>query len=144
MTESGRPRRRTTRQVFEDHLRRRRRGEVEKDTAANYAEGAALLTGDGAFRGHEGARRCAALLRDRLPCARYAYRVRLVEGEAAFLEWSARCAAAEVEDGADSFLVRGGLIVAQTIHYTVRPRAAGGTATGQGARQRPPGRRRER
>jgi hypothetical protein len=112
---------RTTRQVFEDHQRRRRRGEVEQDVATNYAEGAVLLSGDGVFRGRDGVRRCAALLAERLPCARYAYRVRLVEGEVAFLEWSARCEAAQVEDGADSFLVRGGLIVVQTIHYPARP-----------------------
>jgi hypothetical protein len=44
-----------------------------------------------------------------------------VDGEIAFLEWSGRCATARVEDGADSSWVRGGRIVAQTIHYTVQP-----------------------
>src|SRR4051812_21449173 len=88
-------------QAFQDHLKRRRRGEVEQDVAANYAEGAVLLTADGVFRGRDGVRRCAALLAERLPCARYAYRARLAEGDVAFLEWSARCPTAEVEDGAD-------------------------------------------
>jgi len=45
----------------------------------------------------------------------------LVEGELGFLEWSARGSGAEVEDGADSYLIRDGRIVAQTIHYTVIP-----------------------
>jgi hypothetical protein len=112
---------RSTRQVFEDHLRKRRRGRFEEDLAANYAEGVVLLTPWGAFRGHDGVRRCAARLFGHLPCPRYTYRVKLVAGEVAFLEWSARCPEAEVDDGADSFLIRGGLIVAQTIHYTVRP-----------------------
>jgi hypothetical protein len=44
-----------------------------------------------------------------------------VVGELAFLKWTARCPRAEVGDGADSFWIRDGRIVAQTIHYTVRP-----------------------
>jgi hypothetical protein len=135
----ARERTRTTRQVFEDHLNRRHRGEVEQDVATNYAEGVVLLTGDGVFRGRDGVRRCAALLAERLPCARYAYLARLVEGEVAFLEWSARCPASVVEDGADSFLIRGGLIVAQTIHYTTQGRPVAPTFSAL-----PAGRRRRR
>jgi hypothetical protein len=112
---------RSTRQVFEDHLRKRRRGRLEEDLAANYAPAVVVLTPWGAFHGHDGVRGCAARLSERLPCLRYTYRVKLVEGEVAFLAWSARCPEAEVDDGADSFLIRGGVIVAQTIHYTVRP-----------------------
>jgi hypothetical protein len=66
-------------------------------------------------------RRHWRLLREQLPCTAYEYRTRLVEGEIAFLEWAARCPTSRVEDGADSFLIRGGRIVAQTIHYTVVP-----------------------
>jgi hypothetical protein len=44
----------------------------------------------------------------------------------AFLEWTATCATARVRDGADSFWIRGGRIVAQTIHYTVEPRTRAG------------------
>jgi hypothetical protein len=38
-----------------------------------------------------------------------------------FLEWTARSDEAKIEDGADSFCIRDGRIVAQTIHYTVQP-----------------------
>ncbi len=113
--------RRSTREVFEDHLRCRRAGAVEEDIARNYAHDVVLLTGLGVFRGKDGVRQSARALLRQLPCCAYEYRVRLVEGEVAFLEWSARCATARVEDGADSFWVRDGRIVAQTIHYTVRP-----------------------
>jgi hypothetical protein len=112
---------RSTRDVLEDHLRLRRQGfgKVEEDIARNYAEDVVLLTGFGVFRGHEGVRRSAQILREQLPCTRYQYRTKLVDGEMAFLEWSARCRTARVEEGADSFLIRDGRIVVQTIHYTV-------------------------
>jgi hypothetical protein len=94
---------------------------VEEDIARNYAEDVVLLTAQGADRGLEGVRRSVRLLLARLPCLVYEYRTQLVEGEVAFLDWAARCPTACVEDGADSFLIRGGRIVAQTIHYTVKP-----------------------
>ena len=112
---------RSPKAVFEDHLRLRRAGALEEDLANNYPEDVVLLTAASAFRGRDGVRRCAQLLRRLLPCCHYEYRIRLVEGELAFLEWSAFCPTARVEDGADSFLIRGGRIVAQTIHDTVRP-----------------------
>ena len=93
---------------------------MEEDIARNYADGVVLLTGFGTFRGHDGVRRSAQILREQLHCVRYEYRTKLVDGEMAFLEWTARCRDAAVHDGADSFSIRGGRIVAQTIHYSVR------------------------
>src|SRR5579871_6394224 len=115
------PRQRSTRDVLQDHLRLRRQSfrKVEEDIARNYAGDVVLLTGFGVFRGHEGVRRSAQILHEQLPCVQYQYRTKLVDGEVAFLEWAARCPTARVEDGADSFLIRNGRIVAQTVHYTV-------------------------
>ncbi len=110
---------RSTLEVLEDHLRYRERMEVEEDIARNYAEDVVLLTSLGVFRGHEGVRRSAQALHARLPCACYQFPTKLVDGEMAFLEWTARCPVAWVDDGADSFLIRDGRIVVQTIHYTV-------------------------
>ena len=56
------------------------------------------------------------------PGAPYVYTNRLVEGRVAFLEWTAQAEHARVSDGADSFLIEDGWIVAQTIHYTVDER----------------------
>jgi hypothetical protein len=56
-----------------------------------------------------------------MPGAISEYTTQLVEGEAAFLEWRARSKSVRVSDGADSFFIRDGLVVAQTIHYTVEP-----------------------
>ena len=44
-----------------------------------------------------------------------------MEGEAAFLEWTARSESVRVTDGADSFFIRDELVVAKTIHYTAVP-----------------------
>lgn len=107
-------------EVFADHLRESRMGSLDDDLARNYAEDLIVLTGRGVYRGHEGLRQLVRLLGQELPNATFEYRTRLVEGEMAFLEWTARAEGAWVEDGADSFLIRNGRILAQTIHYTVK------------------------
>lgn len=43
------------------------------------------------------------------------------QGEVGFLEWTAEADGGRVDDGADSYVIRNGRIVAQTIHYTVTP-----------------------
>jgi hypothetical protein len=112
---------RSTQEVFEDHLRCRQAGALEDDLARNYAEDVVLLTGFGVYRGKEGVRQLARKLHEQLAGICYDYRTRLVEGEFAFLEWTAQCATARVCDGADSFWIRDGRIAVQTIHYTVEP-----------------------
>lgn len=107
-------------EVLDDHLRQSQRGSIDDDLARNYAEDLIVLTTRGLYRGHDGLRQLAALLQSELPDAEFNYRTRLIEGEIAFLEWTARAEKAEVEDGADSYLIRDGRIVAQTIHYTVK------------------------
>jgi hypothetical protein len=107
-------------EVFADHLRESRIGSLEEDLAGNYAQDVIVLTGRGVYRGREGLRQLARLLGQELPSATFEYRTRLVEGEMAFLEWTARAEGAWVEDRADSYLIRNGRIVAQTIHYTVK------------------------
>ena len=110
---------RTAEKVLEDHLHQSKHGSVEEDLARNYAEDVVLLTGRGVYRGHEGARRLNQMLQDELPKASYDYKTVLVDGAVGFLEWSARSKHARVDDGADSFVIRDGRIIAQTIHYTV-------------------------
>lgn len=117
-------RHRTTEEVFDDHLREGKHGSVEDDLARNYAEDVVILTGMGVHQGHEGVRQLAQLLREQLPGATFEYPTRVVAGEMAFLEWTGRSERAEVRDGADSFLIRDGRIVAQTVHYTVQRREA--------------------
>ncbi len=114
---------RSTEEVFLDHLERAQRGDVEGDIQRNFSSDCVLLTTYGTFRGHGGIREAARLLERQLgPDARYEYRTQTWDGEVAFLEWTADTARATVPDGADSFLIRDGKILAVTIHYSVQAR----------------------
>lgn len=121
---------RSTEQVFLDHLERAQQGDVEGDIRQNFSPRCLLLTTYGTFRGHEGVREAAALLDRQIGPARYEYRNRVCEGELAFLEWGADTARASIPDGADSFVIRDGKIVAMTIHYTVEAKPTGTSSDG--------------
>ena len=112
---------RSAREVFEDHLRTGTEGTVEQDIDRNYASTVVILSADGVRHGHDGLRVQAEKLQGELPNCTFHYGIQLVEGEVAFLEWTAEADGARVRDGADSYLIRDGRIVAQTIHYTVEP-----------------------
>lgn len=92
---------------------------MEDDIERNYASTVVILSSDGVRRGHDGLREPADKLRKELPNCTFHCGTWLVEGEVAFLEWSAEADGARVRDGADSYLIRDGQVVAQTIHYTV-------------------------
>lgn len=110
---------RSTEEVFNDHLELADIGDVDTDVSRNFAYDCVLLTSIGVFRGHKGVHEAANLLLEELPNARYEYRTRLVHDEMAFLQWTAIADGARVDDGADSFLIREGLIQVMTFHYTV-------------------------
>ena len=75
----------------------------------------------GSLADRAGVRELVRLLEEELPNAPYTYTNRLVADRMAFLEWTAEAERTRVRDGADSFLIEDGWIVAQTIHYTVEP-----------------------
>lgn len=110
---------RSTRQVLEDHLRRRQKNDLEGDIAANYAPDVVMLTATGKRCGHDAVRAFSAMLRDHVP-PDFEFPVVLVEGPYAFIEWRAREPGRSVEDGADSFVIENGRIVLQTVHYTLQ------------------------
>lgn len=112
---------RAAEEVFEDHLRLAGEHRFDEDIERNVAPHCVILERRGIFRGREGARELARLLEEELGPAPYEYTLRLVEGRFAFLEWTADAPHARVRDGADSFVIEDGWIVAQTIHYTVEP-----------------------
>lgn len=105
--------------VLRDHLRCWRTGTVEEDLERNYAGGVVLLTDRGRFCGRDGLRRLNEILLGELPSPRFEYRTLLTEGDVAFLEWSASSRDGGRAEGADTYLVRDGRIVLQTVHYTV-------------------------
>ena len=119
---------RTAKEVLDDHLILTERFGaeetwqriVEEDIRRNVSEDIVILINRGTFRGHEGVRELARMLGEELPEHRaFEYTYRTVEGRVAFLEWAYEDANVRVRDGADSYLIEEGKIVAQTIHYTV-------------------------
>lgn len=114
-------RNRSAAEVFDDHLRLAGEHRFEEDIERNVAPDCVILERRGVFRGRDGARHLARVLAEELPGAPYVYTNRLVAERVAFLEWESEAPRARVRDGADSFLIEHGWIVAQTIHYTVEP-----------------------
>ena len=113
---------RSTEEVLHDHLELRRIGDLDTDLARNYAESSVLLCRYGVSEGHNAIRGSAQLLALQLPAVRFEYLACITHGESGFLEWRAESPDALIEDGADSYLIRDGLILVQTIHYTLIPR----------------------
>ncbi|MFP4071773.1 MAG: hypothetical protein ACLFTB_06960, partial [Desulfovibrionales bacterium] len=74
-------------------------------------------------QGHEGIRSAAKALEKKLPHPTFTYLTRMVTGELAFLEWKGESSTSVVRSGADSFLVRNGLIQYMTAHYLVEPKS---------------------
>ncbi|TDB80018.1 nuclear transport factor 2 family protein, partial [Micromonospora fluostatini] len=96
-----------------------------EDIERNLSPECVILERRGVFRGRAGAQELARWLGEELPGGRFTYTKVLVEGRFAFLEWTAEADGARVRDGADSFVIEDGWIVAQTIHYTVESTPAG-------------------
>jgi hypothetical protein len=132
---------RGARQVFDDHLELRKRGDLEQDLARNYAPDVVVLTARGVLRGHDGVRESAALLYQAIRNAnRYEYENAQCEDRVALLEWRAEGRTSAIRDGVDSYLIERGRIVAQTIHYTVVSRELSVTDLAGGARSAADGR----
>jgi len=73
------------------------------------------------LRGKDGVREGFTKVLGDLPDARWNVHTRILEGDVLFLEWTAQSATSRAEDGVETFLVRDGEIVVQTVHYTVQP-----------------------
>lgn len=111
---------RSTREVFEDHLRCRAKGHLEEDLQRNYADDVVILCESGILRGHQGVRQSAAQLDQALPGQEYEYLTKHLDSEYAFLRWRGESAVCRIEHGADSFVIRNGRIVMQSIYYQIQ------------------------
>ena len=93
---------------------------LQEDLRRNFSKDIVVLINRGTFHGHERYRQLAHMLGEELPEHRsFKYTYKAVEGRMAFLEWAYEDEDVRVRDGADSYLIENGKIVAQTIHYTV-------------------------
>ncbi len=115
--------------VLDRHLELRRAARMEDDLAENYAPDVVVLTRWGQDRGHDAMRRMAAKLEEEIPAAEFSYKEVLVEDEFGYLEWSGTGQnGATACSGADSYVVRDGAIVCQTIHYNLHEPKGGQSA----------------
>ena len=119
---------RTAQEVLDDHLNLAENWGaeedieriIEEDMRRNVSEEIVILINRGTFRGYEGVRQLAGMLGEELPEHNaFEYTYTAVAGRMAFLEWAYEDDSVRVRDGADSYLIENGKIVAQTIHYTV-------------------------
>ena len=113
---------RTTEEVFFDHLELRKLGRLEDDIKRNYDEHVLIVSNVGTFYGHDGVRHSAHLLGLLLPTLNYKFDTLLIRGQIAFEEWEAEASRVEVHNGIDAFVISAGKIKIQTIWYESQPR----------------------
>jgi hypothetical protein len=110
---------RTAEEVFADHRRRMSDGNLD-EVVRNYAQDAVFVRPDLTLRGRDGVKQGLTELLAQPPDARWEMHP-VIAGEVVHLLWTARSRHAQVLDGVDTFVIRDGLIHAQTVRYTVRP-----------------------
>jgi hypothetical protein len=112
---------RTPQEVFAHHGTALAAGDLD-EIVVDYADDAVVITPAGAARGKDGVRAVFAKLLADLPSASWDLKNQIFEDDVLFLEWAADSAVNRVEDGVDTFVFRDGLIWAQTVRYTPRPK----------------------
>ncbi len=111
---------RSTREVLNDHLRRRIAGDLNGDLRTNYSLDVVVLHPEGEVRGHDGVRHLAQrLFRYEVDGSFRCHRLLTAE-EVGVIEWSGLGGRTDtlMLEGMESFVVRGGLIVAQTMQFS--------------------------
>ena len=108
---------RTAQDVFKHHAQAMVAGDLN-DIVSDYADDALFITNAGVLHGRSGVREGFTKIFADLPNARFDVRPRILEGDVMFLEWAATGTASRADDGVETFLVRDGEIVLQTVHYT--------------------------
>ena len=111
---------RPAQEVLADHLDRRAVGDIEGDLATNYAPDVVLLCEHGAFEGREAVRNSAEQLAQQLPKARQEIICQVCRDNYALVIWRAEADGIRAEHGADSFVIRDGRIVMQSVFYQLR------------------------
>jgi ketosteroid isomerase-like protein len=111
---------RTAQEVFQDHARAIAAGDLD-GIVGDYSEDAMFITHAGVLHGKDGVREGFTRLFGDLPDPKFDVHTRILEGDVLFLEWTAEARGARGEQGVETFLVRQGEIVLQTVHYVVAP-----------------------
>jgi ketosteroid isomerase-like protein len=113
-----------TAQVFSHHLQALGAGKLD-EVLDDYTEDSVLITPDATITGLHGIRAAfEGFLSGLFKPGTYelTFDVRRLEGEVAYIVWHAKCAAADIVFGTDTFIVRNGKIAVQTFAVKVEPR----------------------
>jgi ketosteroid isomerase-like protein len=113
-----------TAQVLSHHLKALGSGKLD-DVLDDYAEDSVVVTPDGTIKGLRGIRALfEGFLSGLFKPGTYELTLdtRRVEGDVALIIWHAKCASADIPFGTDTFVVKGGKIVAQTFGARIEPR----------------------
>jgi ketosteroid isomerase-like protein len=113
----------TTNDVLDQHLRCFAKNDLA-GVLADYSSDAVLFIPSKSVKGAEAIRSFfAALLAEfSNPDASFSIRQQSVEGDYAYILWSAETAANSYEDATDTFVVRNGKIVAQSFAAKITPK----------------------
>ena len=113
----------STQDVLDRHLQCFGRGDLD-GILADYSSTAVLFTADGPLKGPAAMRPLfqAVFAEFRKPGASFSMKQQSVDGDYAFILWSAETADNVYEMGTDTFVVRNGQIVAQSFAGTIRPK----------------------
>jgi ketosteroid isomerase-like protein len=113
----------STKDVLANHLRAFDQGDLS-GILADYAPDALLFTKDGVFQGADAIRPLFEALFAEFgqPGATFNMKQQLVEGDYAYILWTAETADNVYELATDTFIVREGKIVAQSFTAKIRPK----------------------
>jgi ketosteroid isomerase-like protein len=113
----------STKGVLDHHLKCFGEGDLD-GILSDYAPGAVLFTPDGPLRGADAMRPLfqAMIAEYGKPGATFSMKQQFVEGDYAYILWTAENADNVYELGTDTFVVRDGKIVAQSYAAKVTPK----------------------
>jgi ketosteroid isomerase-like protein len=113
----------STKNVLEHHLKCFEEGDLE-GILSDYAPSAVLFTADGPLRGVNAIRPLfqAMVAEFGKPGATFSMKQQFVEGDHAYILWSAETGDNVYELGTDTFVVRDGKIVAQSFTGKITPK----------------------
>jgi ketosteroid isomerase-like protein len=113
----------STKDVLENHLKCFGEGDL-KGILSDYAPGAVMFTSDGPLRGVDAIRPLfqALIAEFGKPGAAFRMEQQSVEGDYAYILWTAETADNVYEVGTDTFVVQNGKIVAQSYTGKITPR----------------------
>ena len=113
----------STKDVLDNHLKAFDEGDLN-GVLSDYAPGAVFFTKDGALKGVDAIRPLfeALIAEFGKPGATFNMKQQLVEGDYAYILWTAKTADNVYELATDTFVVREGKIVAQSFTANITPK----------------------